>query len=441
MLGIIAVLIAFYSTLYSTRLLFPNEKYNSKLNELFNSQLIETQVTKRTPTGWLADSATECLTLGVGSQKIQQTTDVFLDQWNTPIGDYNPCKGLAMSSGFLAGDYETASYARYWHGHAVITQWLLLAIGLPNLKNLIWAINIILIFYLGSMISLTRKKNRFALIGISLMGPYFLFSDQAELHNSITHLYSSVALMLTCLLFLRNHKKESTYQIRLGTILGSLYCFFLFGLSPQSIPIAIISWAGIYLIFNEVSLKLVLRKILLFLTGWIFGYLSTFISKWVIVSLFTDFPIWENAKAQLIHRSSQTSDALSDGVGVHLLFVKDFPAFIQSWIANLSTFMIHLSDPRYSNLFLVLLVAGFFAVVMASLVIGFVKGWKSDNPLTRNLIALNSASLFFLLFWYAGLAQHSYDHATYTFRSIPIWLGGIFASLVLMSKKFNKLNS
>ena len=118
-------------------MLFPNEKYNSKLNELFNSQLIETQVTKRTPTGWLADSATECLTFGVGSQKIQQINDVFLDQWNTPIGDYNPCKGLAMSSRFLTGDYETASYARYWHGHAVITQWLLLAIGLPNLKNLI----------------------------------------------------------------------------------------------------------------------------------------------------------------------------------------------------------------------------------------------------------------------------------------------------------------
>ena len=437
-MGIIAVLIAFYSTLYSTRLIFPNQEYNSKLNKLFNSQLIETQVTKRTPTGWLADSATECLTLGVGSQKIQKATDVFLDQWNTPVNDYNPCKGLAISSGFISGNYETASYSRYWHGHAVVTQWLILGVGLPNLKNLIWAINITLIFYLGSIMSLTRKRNRFSLLGVSLVGPYFLFSDQAELHNSITHLYSSVALMLTCLIFLRNHKRDSTYQIRLGTILGSLYCFFLFGLSPQSIPIAIISWAGIYLIFNEVSLKLVLRKILLFLGGWIFGYLSTFISKWVIVSLLTDFPIWKNAQAQLIHRSSQTSEALSDGVGAHLLFAKDFPAFIQSWIANLSAFMIHTLDPRYSNLFLVLLVAGFFLVVMAILVLKFIKGWKVDNSLTRNLLVLNTSSLFFLLFWYTGLAQHSYDHATYTFRSIPIWFGGIFASLVLMSKKVKK---
>ena len=427
--------------MYTTRLIFPNDEYNYKIHKLFDSKLIETQVTKRTPTGWLADSATECLTLGVGSQKIKQATDVFLDQWNTPEGDYNPCKGLAMSSGFVTGNYETASYARYWHGHAVITQWALLVIGLPNLKNLIWAVNITLIFYLGSMMSLNRNKNRFTIVGISLMGPYFLFSDQAELHNSITHLYSSVALMLTCILFLRSHKKDFIYQIRLGTILGSFYCFFLFGLSPQSIPISIISWAGIYLIFNKVRLKLVLRKIAFFITGWIFGYLSTFISKWVLVGLLTDFPIWENAKAQLIHRSSQTSDALSDGVGVHLLFAKDFPAFIQSWIANLSTFMIHLIDPRYSNLFLVLLVAGFFVVVMVSLILRFAWEWKSENPLVRNLLVLNSASLFFLLFWYAGLAQHSYDHATYTFRSIPIWFGGICASLVLMSKKFNKLHS
>ena len=166
MSGIIAVLIIFYSTLYSTRLIFPNEEYNSKLTALFNSQLIETQVTKRTPTGWLADRATECLTLGVGSQKTQKATDVFLDQWNTPVGDYNPCKGLAMGSGFVAKDYETASYARYWHGHAIVTQWILLAIGLPNLKNLIWAINIILIFYLGLILSLTRKKIDLLYLGL-----------------------------------------------------------------------------------------------------------------------------------------------------------------------------------------------------------------------------------------------------------------------------------
>jgi len=75
---------------------------------------------------------------------------------------------------------------------------------------------------------------------------------------------------------------------------------------------------------------------------------------------------------------------------------------------------------------------------MAILVLKFIKGWKVDNSLTRNLLVLNTASLFFLLFWYAGLAQHSYDHATYTFRSIPIWFGGIFASLILMSKKDKK---
>lgn len=433
------MLLAFYSILYSTRLIFPSEEYNSKLNKLFNSQLVETQVTKRTPTGWLTDSATECLTLGVGSQENKQASDIFLDQWNTPVGDYNPCKGLAMSSGFLAGDYETASYARYWHGHAVITQWILLSVGLPNLKNLIWAINIGLIFYLGSIMSLTSKRKRFAPLGVSLMGPYFLFSDQAELHNSITHLYSSIALMLTCVFFLRNFKKDSISQLRLGTILGSLYCFLLFGLSPQSIPIAIMSWAGIFLIFNKIDLKIVIKKILLFLTGWTFGYLSTFASKWVIVSLLTDFPIWENAKAQLIRRSSQTSDALSDGVGVHLLFAKDFPAFIQSWIANLSTFMIHILDPRYSNIILILFVAGFFVLMITILVSRFISEWKINYLFVRNLLVLNSASLFFLLFWYAGLAQHSYDHATYTFRSIPIWFGGIFASFVLMSKKFNRV--
>ena len=435
--SIIILLLTFYSALYGTKLFFPNEQYKSKLNTLFEKQLIETQVTKRTPTGWLAGSADECLSLGVNSQRPKSFGDTFLEQYNTQVGTYNPCGGLASSTGFLTGSYETVNYARYWHGHAVVTQWMVLAIGLPNLKNLIWGFNIILIFYLGFILSRREEKNNSILIGVSLIGPYFMLTDQAELHNVITHQYVSVVLLLTIIFFVRNFKNSTMFQLRMGTILGSTYCFLLYGLNPQLLPVAVFSWAGIFLISNKYCIRFVLKKIALFSSGWFFGYLSTFVAKWVIVALMTNYPIWNEVKNQLIYRSSQNSNNLSDGVGIHLQFAKDLPSFVQSWIANFSSFLIHILDPRYSNLIFIYLVAVICVIMFLFLFYLFKTRWFVDWPLPRDLLWLNSISLSFLLLWYAVLAQHSYDHATYTFRSIPIWIGGLITSLLMLFKRPN----
>jgi len=437
LLSIIFLLLTFYGALYSTKLFFPNEQYKSKLNTLFEKQLIETQVTKRTPTGWLAGSADECLSLGVGSQRPKSFGGTFLEEYSTQVGTYDPCGGLALSTGFLTGSYETVGYARYWHGHAVVTQWMVLAIGLPNLKNLIWGFNIILIFYLAYILSRRQEKNESVLMGIALIGPYFMLTDQAELHNVITHQYVSVVLLLTIIFFVRNFKNSTMFQIRMGAILGSVYCFLLYGLSPQLLPVAMLSWAGIFLISNQFSIHFVLKKVGLFLFSWVFGYLSTFVAKWVIVALMTNYPIWNDVKNQLIYRSSQNSDNLSNGVGIHLQFAKDLPSFVQSWIANFSSFLIHILDPRYSSLILIYLLAAICIVVFLFLIYLFKTRWFVDWPLPRDLLCLNSMSLLFLLLWYAVLAQHSYDHATYTFRSIPIWIGGLMTSSLILFKRPN----
>jgi hypothetical protein len=430
-----SILIIIFISFYSSRLLFPSNEYNSKIKTLHSAGLVSGDVTTRAPTGWLSDKATECLSLGVGSQKIYQFGDIFLDKYTNPVNSYNPCEGILINSRDSTESGVTDSYARYWHGHAVITQWLIMLIGLPSLRNIIWALNIFLIIFIGIGGTGKKTKYNFKGIGLSFILPYFLFADIADLHTSITHTYASLFALSTLLIFLKCFHKSKAQQLQTGFLLGSTYCFVLYGLSPQSVPVILLSWGAISLLINNISVKKVLQNVLIFIYGWTIGYLLTFITKWILVGAFTNFNIWDNVRNQVLYRTSQSGTNLSEGVGKHLEFANNFPAFIQSWIANVSTVLIHIIDPRYSSLLLILIFI-IVCIILTSLFIkNSAKHYINDIDKSISIIAINIVSLFFILGWYAILAQHSFDHATYTYRSLVLWLGGITATFNLVSKK------
>ncbi len=438
------VLVIIFISLYSSRLLFPNNAYDSKIKTLHSAGLINSNVTTRAPTGWLSDRATECLSLGVGSQKINRFGDIFLDNYTNPVNTYNPCKGILINSGDSTESGVTDSYARYWHGHAVITQWSIMLIGLPGLKNIIWALNIMLIIFIGIGRTGGEKKHKFKGIGLSFILPYFLFADIADLHTSITHVYASILTLLTLLIFLKYFYRSKVQQLQTGFLLGSLYCFVLYGLSPQSVPVILLSWGAISLLLNSVPPKKVLQNVFVFIYGWTIGYLLTFITKWILVGVFTNFNIWENVRNQVLYRTSQTSSNLSEGVGRHLEFAQTFPAFVQSWIANISTLLIHIVDPRYSSLASVLIFVTFVTSLILLNVRLFVKCFIENPDHCKTIVLINLISLVFLLGWYSVLAQHSFDHATYTYRSLVIWLGGLigtFVSLEIKQKLLSRKNN
>lgn len=431
------ILIIIFISFYSSRLLFPSNEYNSKIKTLSSAGLVNSDVTSRAPTGWLSDKATECLSLGVGSQKIHQFGDIFLDNYTNPASTYNPCEGILINSGQSTESGVIDSYARYWHGHAVITQWLIMLIGLPSLRNIIWALNIFLIIYIGIGTIGSEKKYNFKGIGLSFVLPYLLFADIADLHTSITHTYASVFMILTLLIFLRYFNKSKAQQLQTGFLLGSIYCFVLYGLSPQSIPVILLSWGALSLLVKGISAKKVLQNVFIFIYGWTIGYAFTFITKWILVDVFTEFNIWDNVRSQALYRTSQTNNNLSEGVGRHLEFAQAFPAFVQSWIANISTMAIHVVDPRYSSLVFMLIIAILVLIYLLLLTQNFKNYYITYFDRSKDILLINFASLFFVLGWYAILAQHSFDHTTYTYRSLVIWVGGLMG-IFFKIKKINK---
>ena len=422
------ILLTAYSAIYSSRAIFPEDAYLFKISKMYNSGIIDDKVTSRSPTGWLSDNATECLSLGVGLKNGPNFGDIFLDSYANPVDGYNPCGGLKSLAENKTADIAMGSYSRYWHGHATIIQWLTYFLGLPILKNLLWLLQFFLLVALFRKSIEISKSKRSSLNISCLLFPYLAFSDFVDLHTSITHLLSSIFTLFTIFCFLKSYTKENFVLGRIGATLGSLYCFVLYGLNPQNIPVLILSWGAILLIMSGMSPFLTLRKVIIFIYAWGLGYVLTFISKWLFVLLFTDFNILADVKSQLNHRTSQNVSALSEGVAQHLEFASNYPTFIQAWIANAATFLIHVIDPRYAERYFVILFIVVFGLLLFTVLFTLIWALKLKNSGFTLAILINMCSLLFLLAWYAILSQHSFDHATYTFRSLVIWLGGFLAT-------------
>jgi hypothetical protein len=430
--AILLILLSTYSGIYGTRAIFPDEAYLSKISKMFDSGLVGAEVTSRSPTGWLSDNATECLSLGVGLEKKTNFGDQYLDTYANPLTGYNPCSGLIFLSKGENQSIEIGNYSRYWHGHATITQWFAFFLGLPILKNLIWIFNFLLIFFIfreSKLISPTKKTPIAASV---LLLTYLALSDYADIHTSITHLLVNTFLFLTVLFFLRASKKNNTKVLQVSFVLGSLYCFVLYGLSPQNIPIAILSWGLVILLTSDKDIVNLLNKSVLYLYGWGLGYLTTFVSKWLLVAYFTDFDVFSDVQAQVSHRTSQNSSSLSSGVMQHLEFASSLPAFLQAWISNFATLLIHIIDPRYAEKTIVIFVSIVLIGIALFSVFVIVIVFNSGSSTLKILIAINAISFCLLLSWYTILAQHSFDHATYTFRSLVIWLGGFLGTGIFL---------
>lgn len=419
----------------------PHEQISDQINLAAAKGLISVDVTGRAPAGWGVDHATECLTLGLGLAKGglgEQLTDKFVSSKT----DFNPCAGLLQSSSGKYADTITESYARYWHGHAVISQWLIYFLGLPIFRNLLWIIALMLLVlnYLAIEKIRIQGKSFPNYFNILLLSPFVVLGDWADVYASIPHILANIGCMGISLIYFKYVEDKNNSQLYLfGIIIGSAYNFMLFMLSPQSIPIMLLIWVLLPRIISGKKIDRELIKFICFFTGILIGYVITWISKWILVSQLTDVNIFQNVVGQALHRTSTNQSNLSPGVGAHLDFASSAPVYVQALIANISALGVHVADPRYSSKYY-FIVLGFVSLAFLGRKIKnyFFLGNFERQPLINCIGVLLLATLILFL-WYSILGQHSYDHATYTFRSLAILTGGYLAviSLIPGSKKID----
>jgi hypothetical protein len=433
---VLVVLISVYCGIYMTRNLMPHEQIRDQITLAAEKGLISVDATGRAPAGWGVDHATECLTLGLGLDKGglgKQLSDKFV----TSKTDFNPCAGLLQHSSSQNTDTITESYARYWHGHAVISQWLIYFLGLPIFRNLLWIVALILLLLNYRAIEKIRNEgNSFPkYFSFLLLSPYVAFGDWADVYGSIPHILANIGCMGISLLFFKHIGNKNNPQLYLsGIILGSIYNFMLFMLSPQSIPIMLLTWVLLPRIISGKNIRDEFTKFTCFFTGILTGYCLTWISKWIIVSQLTDINIFQNVFGQALHRTSIDQANLSSGVSSHIDFVSGAPVYVQSLIANMSALGIHVADPRYSSKYYFFTLGFVSLIICARKIQGFFLLEKSERNQILKYFRVLFLATSFLFLWYSILGQHSFDHATYTFRSLAILSGGYLAVVSLIPR-------
>lgn len=434
-------------TLYGSQYFFPTESYKNKLRSAFNYGLLDNNVTERTPTGWGSDKATECLSLGIGLSSAENPSQLLMNYHPNSIGTYNPCQGLKSWAFNETNKYEFLGYARYWHGHSDLIRWLVFLFGIPIARSILWMIFFLLLIKVADNLrkSLKEYSCKPGTWSVLTIGTYVFLAGVPDLHSSMTHLLSEISILLIVIASFTYLENRSTERIALlGFAMGGLYVVTSYMINPQSIPAAVLVWSTIPLILKTRKSAPVLKKTFILLSSLITGFVSLWVSKWLLISALTNYKIGEEVRNQALHRASQSASSLSDGVARHLESFQHLPAFLQAILANVATLFSKIYDPRYSNPFSI----GISLGMLGCLIVQLIRMEKSQNIVNSkhrlNLRTISFGiwsawllSLFSVLFWYVFLTQHSFDHATYTFRSLGIVLSGL--PLALATSFWNKV--
>jgi hypothetical protein len=435
---ILVVCNVIFSLIYVLAHWIPSESVITSLKSADQKSILKTPIysVERSPTGAIIDFGTECVALSIGltqngkSKNKSQYFDRFYDGYNSSginVGFFDPCSGLKtiiyQNSESLNNDQS--SYARNWWGISILLQSLILLFGLAFTKLILYISMILSIVLFFIVLNSFPNGKRLSLL---IILPFVFLSDFQDLYQSTPYSISTIALFGSAnlvLLFLKRPSFSTKRFLILAITLGSIYNFIFwlnFHLVLSLIPILI------FLISFRLSrIELIYKRILIFLSGYIFGFIGTTIFKWIISSLLFGSEVFDSIKFALKLRLSSGTNELSEVLLNYLAGIPSLPAPIQAILINLIMFISKFIDPRYFSLL------GLSLAVLAILVLSTIV--LNRYAPTKNLKLSEVVSTFpiFLIpiFYYLLTSNHSFNHAGVTYKPFVLLLSFLMGFLYL----------
>ena len=448
---VLILLNSVFVALYSLSDFIPRNRVISEIHENFKSGVLKDPAWSigRASTGWGIDFSTECIALGNNLQHPKGISGVvapFYDYYpikspNSPGLD--PCSGLKdiSNGGVISTSNNTAgNYYRNWWGISIFGQIAVAFIGLATFKLLLLILNILFfIKYLYDLIGgeLSRRNVKF----ITLLGaPYLFFSDFFEVNNSYPHSVANLMMLLTGLSLSRvlggngfNYQKLMYFAIGAGSIYN-----FMFWILPQNaLEIGLISIAicGIRLSWEN---KKIVSSSLIYVFSWAIGFISTTLIKWLISLALIGPKVYGSILGPLSIRISQGNAGLNQPLQDYLGGLGSRPLWLNSILINYAAALARVIDPRLAIVTITLLVFAILIISYLKIVLHLLfsnRNFLSASVFIEEKRYLPFMLLGFPLIYYALTPNHSFNHATMTFRTIPLSVGGFLASSYLILGK------
>jgi hypothetical protein len=347
------------------------------------------------------DGYTECLamTVNVDGGRYDSNFDRIVS-----APKLNGCKALNAWVETGASEPTDASYYRYWNGHVI----LLPAFIYFGLDAVHWIVFVGLAASLFvAMIQISKGIGIWAsslLLAPVLIATNFMFTPLAT-----TQGLSGIMILLggaLSALFARKYSWQGALVASL--IAGAIYNFADLLTTPALAwaLVAFVSSATCFVCYGSKESK---QALVASSGGWIIGYGFTWLSRWVLAS--TVWPwktVAENISNQVSFRVSGEHEKVDAGFGT----------------ASLDNLSYWLSHSILAKGILYLAIATFLFALFF-----IFRSGQRQNLFGFVVILIPS---ILVVVWYEALSNHSQIHTFFTYRSVAIIFGIIFAASFLI---------
>lgn len=314
------------------------------------------------------------------------------------------------------------SYPRYWNGQQIFLRPLMVVATYPQMLS--WLPIVYGLLFFSTFYVICKKFNFW--FGIAFAGAILLVKGLLVpycIHYALTFF----VMFIVCILVIKKYKPQKNFSM-FFFIVGSMTVFFDFiNIPAVTVAVPLILIVSMMNKDEAVPIKKSVTTILKYSFIWFFGYVFTWLAKFVLGNLFLNKDIVAYGMKSVVYRLTESEGFVSSrlvaiGKNICGLFGIDTQRFIDLYNE-------HWTNGR--TIVLLAVLAVIFVAIVAFLI---VKRDKLSDTQKRIVPLLLIACYPYV--WYAVMSNHSIIHFWFTYR---LQLISIFAlSLVIVELSMNR---
>jgi hypothetical protein len=345
--------------------------------------------------GNYVDKFSECAAFVVG---VREPTDQNALQ--SAIRSYLPSIGCGPLNTVLTAD-ESATpdtpglwYFRYWHGSTTITRPVMLFTTIGGVRA------VVALLLIAATVRLVMFVRRWfgSLAAVALFAPLLVATEFVALPDSIPHALAFAAALASADLAVRYFARDMSFRraIVASVAAGTAVQFF------DILIVAPVAWSltvclmGAVMFASTGSYWRGLRMGAYSALGWIVGYGSMWVAKWILA-----MPLEGVSDVLTDVRGATTFRLTGEAPGIDTSFGAALVRNVDFWIDR----------P----------LGGVTTLIAAALIVyAFIKGRRRA---VESVIATALLPCLIVVVWYLLLSNHSFVHVWMVYRAIPVALG------------------
>lgn len=303
-------------------------------------------------------------------------------------------------------EQKSYDYARYWHGYIIILIPLLLLFDVIGVRI---SLQIILLTFLVILLYFIAKKRNCKYSFIYLIS--FIALDMFIWINTIQGMFVMILAVIISV-FVANGKINSKNINLLLFIIGGLTAYFDFLTVPLvSLLLPLITYNLVNI--RDTSLKTEFINFIKNSISWGIGYLGLWTAKWIISDLFFGTDIFKLCIEQIFFRIGTEGYNQVEHLSIW--------AILYNFAVSVNYTM--------GALYLIT-----FIICFCTLISKGKKHYFTSQKIYYYLCAIIPIA------WYGVIAQHSYQHYFYTYKTLLITLISVMLIVFDNRKKLDKEN-